>query len=201
MNDQPTDLAAFRRALRDEKIAARNALPAAFRQTADSTIRTHLATFLSLRPPGIIGFCWPIRGEVDCRPLIGQLLKIGWHAVMPVVVTPASAMQFRPWSPTVPMAQDPYGIPVPVPASGSSPLPNVLLLPLVAFDAAGFRLGYGGGYFDRTLAACQPRPLSIGVGYALSAVATIHPEAHDIALDAHVTEQGWHYPAAASADT
>lgn len=86
------------------------------------------------------------------------------------------------------MTADPYGIPVP--ATALSPPPNVLLLPLVAFDAAGYRLGYGGGYFDRTLAAMHPRPLTIGVGFDLCAVADIRPERHDIPLDLIVTESG-----------
>ena len=69
-------------------------------------------------------------------------------------------------------------------------LPNIILLPLVAFDRQGFRLGYGGGYFDRTLAALVPRPLAIGVGFELARVADIRPQAHDLPLDAVVTEAG-----------
>ena len=79
---------------------------------------------------------------------------------------------------------------IPVPATAAGPTPDVLLLPLVAFDAAGYRLGYGGGYFDRTLAAMHPRPLTIGVGFDLCAVADIRPERHDIPLDLIVTESG-----------
>jgi 5-formyltetrahydrofolate cyclo-ligase len=67
-----------------------------------------------------------------------------------------------------------------------------LIVPLLGFDAAGYRLGYGGGYYDRTLAAMAPRPLSIGVGYELGRLDTIHPQAHDIPLDAIVTENGSH---------
>ncbi|MCX7898046.1 MAG: hypothetical protein N2441_09255, partial [Rhodocyclaceae bacterium] len=81
---------------------------------------------------------------------------------------------------------DPYGIPIPL--TPPAPPPAVLLLPLVAFDAQGYRLGYGGGYFDRTLAALTPRPLTIGVGYAGCEVASIHPAPHDIPLDMIVTE-------------
>ena len=86
------------------------------------------------------------------------------------------------------MTQDPHGIPVP--ATQETPLPTVLLVPLVAFDSAGYRLGYGGGYFDRTLAACAVRPLTIGVGHALSQVSSTYPVPHDMPLDAVVTEAG-----------
>jgi 5,10-methenyltetrahydrofolate synthetase len=79
---------------------------------------------------------------------------------------------------------------IPVPAAGEFVTPNIVLLPLVAFDTQGFRLGYGGGYFDRTLAALVPRPFSIGVGFELAHVADIRPQAHDLRLDAMVTETG-----------
>ncbi len=178
----------MRAALRREKIAARLALPAGVRQAASTQVLDHLAGLLLPRPTGTIAFCWPIRAEVDCRPLIARLLAAGWRAAMPTVVAVDAPMEFRTWWPGAPMATDPYGIPIP--ATAVSCLPDVVLLPLVAFDAAGYRLGYGGGYFDRTLAACAPRPLAIGVGFALCAVPDIHPEAHDIPLDVIVTESG-----------
>ena len=192
MSDQPAQSIVFsataRAALRREKIAARLALPAAAHAMASARIRAYLAALLADRPPGRVAFCWPIRAEVDCRPLAVDLLHAGWHAAMPTVVAPAAPMEFRTWTPTAPMTTDPHG--VPVPATPSCPLPDVLLLPLVAFDAAGFRLGYGGGYFDRTLAVCTPRPLAIGVGFELAATPGIHPQAHDIPLDMVVTEAG-----------
>jgi 5,10-methenyltetrahydrofolate synthetase len=192
MTDQPGDFAVnptvFRTALRQEKIAARLALPAAEHHAASARILEHLADLLQPRAPGIIAFCWPIRAEVDCQPLVNQLLSAGWRAAMPVVVTTAAPMQFRAWWPDAPMAADPHGIPVPL--TDAMPAPDVLLLPLVAFDAAGYRLGYGGGYFDRTLAACVPRPLTVGVGFELGAVDSIRPAAHDIPLDMIATENG-----------
>jgi 5,10-methenyltetrahydrofolate synthetase len=180
--------AEVRAALRRDKIAARLALSPETRRQASGHILDHLARLLLPRPAGVIGYCWPIRAEVDCRPLVESLLGRGWRAAMPTVVVPAAPMEFRVWWPDAPMTADPFGIPVP--ATAVDGVPDVLLLPLVAFDAAGYRLGYGGGYFDRTLAGCRPRPLTVGVGFECCAVESIRPEPHDVPLDAIVTETG-----------
>lgn len=195
MTDQPVDSAAFRAAVRRDRIAARLALPAEEHGRASARVRAHLEGLLDARPPGTLAFCWPVRAEVDCRPLAARLLARGWRIAMPVVEMLAAPMVFRSWSPEAPMTADPHGIPVP--ATPTCPVPDILLLPLVAFDRAGYRLGYGGGYFDRTLAACTPRPFAIGVGFDLCAVASIHPGPHDVPLDAIVTESGIHPLAAA----
>lgn len=80
---------------------------------------------------------------------------------------------------------------IPVPPPDAPPVtPEIALAPLVGWDAGGYRLGYGGGYFDRTLAALSPRPFTIGVGLQKAQLATIHPQPHDIRLDAIVTEAG-----------
>jgi 5,10-methenyltetrahydrofolate synthetase len=108
-----------------------------------------------------------------------------------VVVEANAALFFREWTPQTTLIADRYGIPTPV--DGDFVQPEALLLPLNAFDAAGYRIGYGGGYFDRTLAALRQQakaPLAIGVGFELARVDSIHPEAHDQALDAVVTEAG-----------
>lgn len=178
----------IRARLRRECIAAREAMPAVQRAAHEARIRTLLWEWFSPQPAGSVGFCWPIRAEVDCRPLILRLLAAGWQAVMPVVVDRAAPMRFRAWAPEVPMTRDPHGIPVP--HSAEVPAPSVLLLPLVAYDETGYRLGYGGGYFDRTLAHCRIRPVTIGVGYTLGHIDSIHPCAHDIPLDMVVTEAG-----------
>ncbi|MEW6512667.1 MAG: 5-formyltetrahydrofolate cyclo-ligase [Pseudomonadota bacterium] len=179
---------ALRAALRREKIAARQAMPAAAQRSANVAIQHHLTEFLLPLPAGTIAFCMPIRAEADCRPVVEHLLKIGWQATMPTVGVIDAPMVFRAWSPEAPMTTDPYGIPIP--ATDRQLHPDVLLLPLVAFDAAGYRLGYGGGYFDRTLAVMKQRPLTIGVGFDLAAVEDIHPERHDIPLELIVTESG-----------
>jgi 5-formyltetrahydrofolate cyclo-ligase len=181
-----------RAALRREKIAAREAVSAAEHARLSALLEAHLEDALAQRAPGVIAFCWPVRGEFDARALVARLLARGWRAAMPVVVRADAPMVFRPWTPSAPMAADPYGIPIPAGAEISAP-PDVVLVPLVAFDARGFRLGYGGGYFDRTLAALTPAPATFGVGFELSRTAHLRPEPHDVPLDAIVTETGCHW--------
>jgi 5,10-methenyltetrahydrofolate synthetase len=192
MTDQPRQTAvnpdALRAALRREKIAARMAMAPAAHRAANVAIQHHLTEFLLPLKTGTVAFCMPIRAEADCRPVIEHLLALGWQAAMPVVHTLDAPMEFRTWWPSAPMTADPYGIPIP--ATTASTHPDVILLPLVAFDAAGYRLGYGGGYFDRTLVAMKPRPMTIGVGFDLAAAQSIHPERHDIPLGLIVTESG-----------
>lgn len=107
---------------------------------------------------------------------------------MPVVVAPKTPLLFREWHAAVPMADGAYGIPEP--AGSARTTPDVVLLPANGFDEFGFRLGYGGGFFDRTLATIDPRPLVIGIAFELGRLSTIHPQPHDIPLDYVVTEAG-----------
>jgi 5-formyltetrahydrofolate cyclo-ligase len=186
--EHSADSSVYRAALRRERLAARLALDAASHAALSARIEARLRTLLTALPPQTLAFCAPVRGEFDARPLATELLGLGWQAAMPVVVAPAAPMIFRTWSPASAMGADRHGIPIP--AGGLELRPNIVLLPLVAFDAQCFRLGYGGGYFDRTLAALVPRPQAIGVGFELARVADIRPQAHDLRLDAVVTEAG-----------
>jgi len=177
-----------RAALRREKLAARMALDEASHAALSARIESHLAALLAPLPPQTLAFCAPVRGEFDARPLASLLLERGWQAAMPVVIESDAPMRFRRWTPACTMGVDRHGIPIP--QDGPDVVPDIVLLPLLAFDAQGFRLGYGGGYFDRTLAALVPRPLAIGIGFELGRVADIRPQTHDIPLAAVVTEAG-----------
>jgi 5,10-methenyltetrahydrofolate synthetase len=177
-----------RAALRREKLAARMALDEKTRADHSARIESHLAALLVPLPPQTLAFCAPVRGEFDARPLASLLLDRGWQAAMPIVVESDAPMRFRRWTPSCTMGVDRYGIPIPL--DGPDLVPDVVLLPLLAFDAQGFRLGYGGGYFDRTLAVLVPRPLAIGIGFEVGRVADIRPQTHDIPLAAIVTEAG-----------
>ena len=187
------DQGVFRAALRREKLAARLALDPAAHAALSASLEQHLTTLLLPLAPQTLAFCAPVRGEFDMRPLASRLLERGWHAAMPVVTAVDAPMSFHAWTPSSAMSADRYGIPIP--ANGAAVIPDIVLLPLLAFDAHGFRLGYGGGCFDRTLAAMVPRPRAIGVGFELGKVPDIQPQIHDIGLDAVVTEAGVLRPA------
>lgn len=178
----------FRTALRKEKLAARLVLDAAAHAALSHHLKAHLLAWLTCREPATLAFCAPVRNEFDTRPLATRLIARGWRATMPIAMAVDTPMIFREWTPDAAMTTDGYGIPIP--AAGETLVPDIVLLPLVAFDAAGFRLGYGGGYFDRTLAALVPRPIAIGVGFELARTETIRPQPHDVPLNAIVTEAG-----------
>jgi len=189
--DERSSPITWRRELRRQAIARRMALSSDECARDSRAICSHLQEKFPQLAALRVGFCWPMKNEPDLLPLLGAWLTAGrpsFAALLPVVVAPDVPLVFRVWTPDTPMHKDRYGIPIPV--SGDFLLPEALLIPLVAFDAAGFRLGYGGGFFDRTLSSLQPRPLAIGVGFELNRVKTIRPEAHDVRLDAIVTEAG-----------
>ncbi|MCX8145365.1 MAG: 5-formyltetrahydrofolate cyclo-ligase [Azovibrio sp.] len=181
-----------RDALRRDMVAARRALPAATVAAWSAQIVAHLLARFA-RPPGAcVAFCWPIQHEPDVRAALAAWARQGSRAALPVVIAPGKPLGFRPWARDTRLEPDRYGIPTPV--TGPWVRPDALLLPLNAFDAAGYRLGYGGGFFDRTLASLDPRPLAIGVGFELNRVESIGPQAHDQPLDWIVTEAGCFRP-------
>jgi 5-formyltetrahydrofolate cyclo-ligase len=153
-----------------------------------AAVERYVREILGRTKPLTIGFYLPFKHEIDARPLVRDLLEKGWSAALPVVIEKKGPLEFRAWRPGMLMTPGVYDIPIP--AERTIVKPDVLLVPLVGFDGANFRLGYGGGYYDRTLAAMLPRPSTIGVGFELSRLETIFPQAHDMPLDVVVTEAG-----------
>lgn len=190
---QTRDVARWRKAERARLRAARQALSAAERRTVGQALAAHLRAFLSDRIEGgqgrVLSAYWPIKGEPDLRPLMAELHAAGAILALPLVETKAAPLAFRRWTPETKMVRGDWNIPVPPP---DAPIltPEIVLAPLVGWDRAGYRLGYGGGYFDRTLASLTPRPFAIGIGFQAARLATIYPQPHDIALDAILTEAG-----------
>jgi len=181
-------LKGWRTRLRAELIARRLAATPEQRAQWGAVIETQLERLLTDVSGKIVAFCWPYQAEYDARALILRFLTRGARAALPVVVAPRQPMVFREWTPETKLVAGVYDIPVPV--ESPEVLPTVMLMPLAGFDDAGYRLGYGGGFFDRTLAALSPRPSAIGVGFELARVPTIYPQPHDIPLDYIVTELG-----------
>ncbi len=188
MTGSPQDNTAWRRALRQAMVARRRQLTVAAHADLSARIVAHLLQALTLPAGTAVGFCWPVKHEPDVRDALAAWRQAGCHAALPVVVAENMPLAFRHWHPDAELVPDRYGIPTPT--QGEWMTPEVLLLPLNAFDAAGYRLGYGGGYFDRTLAAAAPRPLAVGVGFEMNRVDSIRPEAHDQRLDWIVSEAG-----------
>jgi 5-formyltetrahydrofolate cyclo-ligase len=148
--------------------------------------------FLERSFPGLAGrrvaFCWPVKNEYDARHLARTLRNRGSLTALPVVVAPRQPLVFREWHPGVELARGALDIPYPV---NSPPVvPEAVLLPMNGWDPQGYRLGYGAGFFDRTLASLARRPVVIGISYEQSRLDTIYPQAWDIPVDYVVTERG-----------
>jgi 5-formyltetrahydrofolate cyclo-ligase len=163
------------------------------RATIAEALMLELDAYLESRlgdPAGrIISGYWPIKGEPDLRPWLISLIERGAIVALPVVVVPSAPLVFRRWTPETKMERGNWNIPVP-PAEAAVLVPDIALAPLVGWDSRGYRLGYGGGYFDRTLASLSPCPHVIGIGLQSAHIGTIYPQPHDIRLSAIVTEAG-----------
>ena len=195
---------AVRAAMRRERLAARVALARSteLHASMSAAIRQSLSKWFAQQSPASFGFCAPIRGEFDCIPLATQLISEGWQAAVAVSEHAAAPLMFRQWTPQSVMAADRHGIPVP--QTEFVDAPAVLLIPLVAYDKFGFRLGYGGGYFDRTLAKYTTsgiKRVAIGVGFSLAEVETVLPHRHDQPMDLIVTESGIQTPIRSATST
>lgn len=182
------DLEDWRRRQRERLIAERRALDPRLHRTWSAAIEARLAPLLKDLPGDIVGLYWPHRGEVDPRPLAPLLIAERRRLGLPAVAARGGLLEYRAWQPGAEMEAGHFGIPAP--KLRDLVIPAIVLVPLVGFDAENHRLGYGGGYFDRTLAALAPRPLTVGVGFAAARLDTVLPQPHDIALDIIVTETG-----------
>jgi len=176
--------------LRSALLTTRKAISASERLDFDARIGKRViawATKLASDNPTIVlGVYWPIRNEPDLRPAYAQLGTQGVRLALPVVVDKNAPLQFVNWAPGDAMRKDSFG--VAIPASGEVVSPQALLIPCVGFNRQRLRLGYGGGFYDRTL-AIDPRPMTVGIGYACALV-DFDGASHDIALDAIFTETG-----------
>lgn len=157
------------------------------RQRAADTIAAKLTAIIAANGIVSVGLYWPIKQEINLLPWANELAEQRNVVLcLPVVVTPKAPLEYWRWTQGEPLARGIWNIPVP--AQRDIVLPDLMLAPVVGFDQANYRLGYGGGYFDRTLAARQQRPMVVGIGYAFSALETIFPQPHDIPMDTVLTE-------------
>lgn len=151
----------------------------------DFAIGRQVIDWLITHPVKTLGVYWPIRNEPDLHSIYPDIAARGVQLALPVVVAKEAPLQFLAWTPGDELAKDRMSIPIPVPSSVQVQ-PDAVLVPCVGFNAAMIRLGYGKGFYDRTL-AITPRPATIGIAYAFSEV-VFDGASHDVALDVVITE-------------
>lgn len=188
--DAAGELAQWRKALRAALLERRMAVAPGERRRMDEGVTALLLDTFAFPAGAVVSIYWPFKGEFDPRVAALRLRERGARIALPVVVEKAAPLQFREWWPGVETQPGVFGLPVPVGTAVVTPA--VSLIPPVGFDAQGYRLGYGGGYFDRTLASLAPQPLKIGVARELSRIDTIRPQPYDIPMDYVLTEAAVH---------
>lgn len=183
------DVARFRRAERARLLAART-LSSDERAAATAALIAGLDRVVTPAAGMVVAVYWPIRGEPDLRSWMNAAHAAGARVCLPVVVEKHAPLAFREWSPGCRMTRGFWNIPVP--AEGEACLPDIVVAPLVGVDEACYRLGNGGGYYDRTLARLEPAPRVVGVGFAGCLVPTIFPMPWDVPMDEVVLSDGTH---------
>lgn len=181
------DVSRWRVGERKRLIDLRLAMSAEERANKTRVIAAGLDRLIGSPQGRIVSLYWPFRGEPDLREWSTKIIEAGGQIALPVVIAKAQPLEFRLWAPGEPLERGVWNILVP--SCGRVVEPDVVVAPVVGFDAANYRLGYGGGFYDRTLAAMTKRPFKVGVGYAGARLTTIHPHAQDIAMDAIVTDE------------
>lgn len=198
MDSADTAKTEAKKALRKALLEKRLNLPDRL-QRAD-LLQQVMRIWLVGRPDTVIGAYWPIKGEFDPLPALhrwkedGELLdqpqprRIG----LPVVNKAHKTMTFHAWYPGCPMEEDAYGIPKP--KDTELIVPTLLFAPCVGYGPGGYRLGYGGGFYDRMLSSLDPKPFTVGLGFGVGFVEDFEPESHDFPLDAILNDYGVVWP-------
>jgi 5,10-methenyltetrahydrofolate synthetase len=181
-----SDIKAWRKATREAIITRRMARTPEERRRLSEPVIDYLRSAIDVKQYPVIGLYWPIRGEIDLREFARQHVAAGGTVGLPVVVKDAAPVEFWRWRPGVALKRGHWNIPVP--PERDVVTPELLVVPLVGFDPGRYRLGYGGGFYDRTLAAATPRPRTIGIGFTDVELPSIYPQPHDIPMDSIVTE-------------
>ena len=186
------DIVAEKKALRALARARRAAAGAEAAARASAEACAALLARFSPAPAEAVSGYWPMGGELDLRPALHGFAATGARVLLPVVVARDAPLAFRRWLPGDALVPAGFGTSVPDPSLPEG-TPDILLVPLLAFDARGFRLGHGGGYYDRTIAALRGsgRPVrAVGVAFACQEMERVPVEDFDQRLDAVATERG-----------
>lgn len=173
-----------------QALAQRSAMGIDQREAACAEAARHFFANIALRPTEIVAAYWPIRDEVDCRPVLTRLMDGEQPVCLPVVKGGEGVLSMHVWEPGTPLYPSGFGTLAPLETTPQVE-PDLVLVPLLGFDAKGTRLGYGKGYYDRTLARLSKRPRLIGFGFSAQELGLIPRAAHDVPLDGVVTESGF----------
>jgi 5-formyltetrahydrofolate cyclo-ligase len=176
-------------ALRIKAHAVRAALGDDERADAAKAAAAHFFEHIAFGAQDVVAGYWRIRDEMDCQPILVRLMDSGQRVVLPVVVGAEAPLDLRMWEADAPLYEAGFGTLAPSDLAPRA-VPDVVLMPLLGFDGRGTRLGYGGGYYDRTLAGLGTKPMLVGLAFAAQELLDIPREDHDVPLDAVVTEQG-----------
>ena len=187
-----------KQALRQRLLKERLALPN--RLELSEQLQRVMRFWLVDRKDTVIGAYWPIKGEFDPLPALhrwkedGELLEHPElrRIALPVINKEGKTLRFHAWYPGCPMEEDAYGIPKP--KDTELVTPTLLFVPCVGYGPGGYRLGYGGGFYDRTLACLEPHPFTVGLGFTHGFVEELPPEEHDLPLDAILNDNGVVWP-------
>jgi 5-formyltetrahydrofolate cyclo-ligase len=158
------------------------------RDERERQLAAHVEGWLAAATVRRIGFFWPTRAEPNLAPLVGRWLAADPSRVASLPVIEGPLLRFAPWTPATELVRGPFDVMVPPTAERIEP--EALLIPCVGIDRLRYRLGYGGGYYDRTLAQLSPRPLTVGIGFDCARIESIDPKPHDQRMDLAITETG-----------
>jgi len=181
------EMRAWRKQERERLIGERLALGSSQREAMDAKIAELVEGRVGDVKGMVISAYWPFRNEPDLKPLMKRLASKGARTALPVVVAKHQPLAFREWRSGDRLARGVWNIPYP--AEGSEVIPDVVIAPVVGFDRQCYRLGYGGGFFDRTLEALPAMPMRIGVGYAFQLLPAFRRHCYDISMDMIVTPE------------
>jgi 5,10-methenyltetrahydrofolate synthetase len=182
------ELAGWRKAQRQILLARRLKTSPQDHARWSTLIEAQLRAALPFGRSWVVGLCWPFQAEFDARPAAEYFRSLGAQLALPWVVAKGQPLKFLEWWSGAPMRTGLYDLPIP--DTTVRLRPDVLLVPPVGVGDRGDRLGYGGGFFDRSLAALDPRPITVAHAFELSRIPTTYPQPHDILMDFVVTEAG-----------
>jgi len=176
----------WRKRTRDALIASRMALSVKVRLEKGEQAKQKMLATVDFKQYPVLGIYWSMRGEIDVRDIARRHIEAGGVVGLPVVVEKAAPVEFWKWQPGMGMRRGVWNIPIPV--KREVVVPDALVVPLVGYDSGKYRLGYGGGYYDRTIASLGRRPFCVGLGFAQAELPSIFPQPHDIPMNLIVTD-------------